>query len=44
VGFVVARMAENVGNAEPVADAALVWQEVDSRTDDRRRRRSLTTR
>ncbi len=31
VRFVVARVAEDVGDAEPVADTALGWQQVDSR-------------
>jgi hypothetical protein len=44
VRFVVARVAEDVGDAEPVADAALGGQQMDLRADDRRRRRSPITR
>ncbi len=33
MGFVVARMAEHVGDAEPVTDATLSGQQVDSRAE-----------
>lgn len=33
VGFVVAGVAEDVGDAEPIADPALGWQQVDPRAE-----------
>jgi hypothetical protein len=33
VGFVIARVEKHVSDAEPVADAALGWPEVDARAD-----------